>query len=488
MLFPNIQIDRESATAVYLQIAQQLIQAIQNGNLPAGSHLPGTRQLSTLLKIHRNTAVAVYEELASQGWVEIKANKGTFVLIENTKQVTNQLKAMVNQAKYPLKTGFTIKTSFHLISPYQKTTTTYTFNDGQTDIRLHTDSLYNRWYNSILKRSTLLKKWNSFLFEKTSFLDTQLSNYLNTSRNLQIASKNVLVTRNSEMSLYLISQLLIEPNDVVLVGNLSNFAANMIFSQVKAVIKTIPVDEYGIDVAYIRKNFTKNSIKFLYCTPHRHYPTTVSLNAARRVDLLALAREYCFAIIEDDYDYDFQYHTTALPPLASADESGMVIYLGKVGQMLFPAFETAFIVAPDNLITEAKNYYKMMDPQGDLIKEQILAEIIHEGEINRQHKKKVLLYKAKCDAMCHALQLHFGSLISFTKPKGGLAVFIQFNKNISLTNFAKQAKNYNVTLPNYLLYQTKNMCGIRLGFGHLSINEINETVALLRKAYNHLNT
>ncbi|UUV22786.1 aminotransferase-like domain-containing protein [Paenimyroides aestuarii] len=483
-----VSIDRKASVAVYIQIAQQLIRALQEDLLPAGSNLPGTRQLSKLLQIHRNTAVAVYDELASQGWVEIIANKGTFVLEKKHPHPTNQLKAFVQSKQYPLETGFSFTQSPHVISPYEKANTTYTFNDGQTDIRLHTDGLYNRWYNTVLRRSTLHTKWNRFLFDKTSFLDAQLSNYLNLTRNLQITPKNVLVTRNTEMSLHLIAQLLLQPSDLVLVGNLSNFSANMVFSQAKATIKTIPVDAFGIDVEFIRRNFTKNSIRLLYCTPQRHYPTTVSLTSERRAQLLALANEYKFAIIEDDYDYDFQYDALATPPMASADTNGLIIYLGKAGQVLFPAFEAGFMVAPQNFINEAKNYYKMMDPQGDLMKEQILAEIIHEGEMHRQIKKKIVLYKAKRDTMCHALETHFGSLISFEKPKGGLAIFVQFNPIISLAKLAKEIQRYDVFLPGYLLYQTKNICGIRLGFGHLNTEEINHTIEMLRKAYDDLVT
>jgi GntR family transcriptional regulator/MocR family aminotransferase len=70
--------------------------------------------------------------------------------------------------------------------------------------------------------------------------------------------------------------------------------------------------------------------------------TPVSLTAERRLKLL-LAKEYQFAIIEDDYDYDFQFEGLAMLPMASSDANGMVIYLGK-GQSL-PSFQTGFVVA-----------------------------------------------------------------------------------------------------------------------------------------------
>ena len=76
-----IRFEKSSSTAVYIQIAQQIINAIQRGYLTKGTALPGTRVFGQLLEIHRNTAVAVHDELASQGWVEILPNKGTFILL-----------------------------------------------------------------------------------------------------------------------------------------------------------------------------------------------------------------------------------------------------------------------------------------------------------------------------------------------------------------------------------------------------------------------
>ena len=108
-----IHFEKSGGTAVYIQIAQQIINGIQRGYLTTGTALPGTRIFSQLLKIHRNTAVAVYDELASQGWVEIIANKGTFVLIpEQKNQPIKATSDLVDGIyKYSKNTGFNFKTS-----------------------------------------------------------------------------------------------------------------------------------------------------------------------------------------------------------------------------------------------------------------------------------------------------------------------------------------------------------------------------------------
>ena len=480
-----ISLDKSISQPVYLQVSGQIINAIQRSYLTKGTMLPGSRVLSQLLKVHRNTAVAIYEELASQGWVEIIPNKGTFVL--EPEKNTAKIKATsqkINEAyTYAKTTGFPFKKSFHLASTVQLTKAKYTINDGKPDLRLHPVHHFTRWYSATMKRKTLINKWNRSDEFFNSLFQTQLCNYLNATRGFHISPNNLINTRSTEMSLYVVSQLLIKPNDVVLVGHLSNYAANMIFQQTGASIKTIPVDTDGLDIEYIKKHFIKHSIRCVYICAQRDYPTTVTLSAERRLELLQLAKEYGFAIIEDDFDYDFQFEGSAMLPMASADANGMVIYLGKIGQSLFPSFQTGFVVAPENMIAEAKNYLELLDKQGDLIQEQMLTELISEGEIYRLMKKNVVLYKKRRNFVCKLLTTYFSETAQWEIPSGGLAIWLQFHSKISLVKLAKEAEKNDLFLPKTILYQDKNTCAIRLGFGHLNEEEIEQVIKKLKTAY-----
>ncbi|GGK44436.1 MULTISPECIES: aminotransferase-like domain-containing protein [Flavobacteriaceae] len=483
-----INLDKSKSQPLYLQASEQIINAIQRSYLNKGTMLPGTRVLSQLLKVHRNTAVAIYEELASQGWVEIIPNKGTFVLEpEQNKAKIKATSQKINEAyTYAKSTGFPFQKSFHLASTVQFTNARYSINDGKPDLRLHPVHQFTRWYSAAMKRKTLINKWNRSTDFFNSLFQTQLCNYLNATRGFHISPNNLINTRSTEMSLYLVSQLLIKQNDVVLVGHLSNYASNMIFQQTGANIKTIPVDNKGIDVKYIKKHFTKGSIRCVYICSHRDYPTVVTLSAERRLELLQLAKAYGFAIIEDDYDYDFQYEGSAMLPMASSDANGMVIYLGKLGQSLFPSFQTGFVIAPENLISEAKNYLELIDKQGDLIQEQMLSELINEGEIYRLTKKNIVIYKKRRDVLCSLLNNYFLDTGQWEIPSGGLAIWLQFNPKISLLKLAKEAEKNDLLLPKTILYQNKNTCAIRFGFGHLNEIEIEAVIKKLKKSYDKI--
>jgi len=168
--------------------------------------------------------------------------------------------------------------------------------------------------------------------------------------------------------------------------------------------------------------------------------------------------------------------------MASADSEGVVIYLGRLGQSFFPSFQIGFVVAPENIIKEAKNYLQILDKQGDLIQKQILTELIDEGEIHRLIKKNITVYKQRRDYLCGCLETHFKAHATWQVPAGGLAVWLCFTPGISLVKLAEKAKANDLVLPKTILYQNKNICAIRLGFGHLNEEEIEIVIQILKQS------
>lgn len=475
-----IKINRNSEVAIYMQVTNQLINAIQRGFLPFGTKLPGTRALSQLLQVHRNTIVAVYDELFAQGWVESLPNKGTFVIGKNDeKPVSFNDFNQINLKNYPKTTGFTFKTSNILDNPFERSDCEFVFNDGVPDIRLTQIDQHSRIYSSTLKRRA--HKISHYNQDGSEFFKKNLSQYLNLSRGLPISTHNILITRSTEMSIYIVSEILLSENDTVLIGALSYFSVNMIFQKTGVKIVTIPIDDEGIDVEEVRKICQKQKIRMLYLTPHHHYPTTVTLSAQRRLELLNLANEFGFIILEDDYDYDFHYDKSPILPLASADTNGMVIYIGSFGKSLAPGFRTGFIVAPENLMTEMRKYLGIIDRQGDIVMEHVLGEMIAEGEINRYLKKSVKVYQERLDYFVRLVEENLGNYLQFKKPSGGLAIWAEWKIPINLMQLSRNCGQNNLFIPKTLLYQNKDLTAMRLGFGNFNFDEMEKSIEIFSK-------
>src|SRR5690606_6589196 len=132
-----VQIDRQSVQPIYLQVAQQVINAVQRGYLMVGTKLPGSRALSERLHVHRKTVIAIYNELEAQGWVEVRPNKGTFIIHQQQLlKLEKPYAKLVSLAQYPSQTGYDFRKSTVLDSPFESTESDFYFSDGTPDIRL----------------------------------------------------------------------------------------------------------------------------------------------------------------------------------------------------------------------------------------------------------------------------------------------------------------------------------------------------------------
>ncbi|MEG1199108.1 MAG: winged helix-turn-helix domain-containing protein, partial [Algoriella sp.] len=179
-----IKIERNTETSIYLQLANQMAKAIQLGYLPIGTKLPGTRQMSTIFNLHRNTIVASFQELESQGWIKIIPNKGSFVLNQTAHKFqkidTNQT---YNINSYSNKTGFSFEKSFLLDHPYENFTQRLYLTDGTVDPRLAELKTPAKLYSTILKRKSSIRKINQ---SQNDYFLNHLTNYLNLTRGLHL--------------------------------------------------------------------------------------------------------------------------------------------------------------------------------------------------------------------------------------------------------------------------------------------------------------
>lgn len=473
-----IQIDKTAPTAIYLQIASELALAIQNGLLPVSTKLPGSRALSRLLEVHRNTILAVYEELHTQGWVKLVPNKGTFVMNPQP----DKIRTRAGIRHYPSRTGFDFEKLSLLDNPFEYTRCNHVFTDGTPDVRLTQIDDHSRFYSASMKRRSNRKKMNYFNQEGSEYFKKQLATYLNLSRGLRISTDNLLITRSMEMSLFILAEILLRPGDMVVVGTPGYFSANMSFQKSGAQIKTIPVDKDGIETSALRQLCKQHPVRMVYITPHHHYPTTVSLHALRRKELLQLAAEFRFVIVEDDYDYDFHYDFPDMLPMAASDTEGMIIYLGSFGKSLAPGFRTGFAVAPENLMREMRKFLGIVDRQGDILMEQALGEMIEEGVIYRHLKKSLKIYGERRALMAELLRRDLGDWLQFAPPSGGLAFWTTWKRPINLMKLSVVTAQNDLFIPKTLLYQNRELCAMRIGFGHLDQKELQQCMAILKDA------
>lgn len=477
-----IQIDRTSSIPLYIQICNHFISLITNGTLRPSEMLPSTRNLALLIGVDRNTVKLAYEELISQGWTESVERKGVYVL--SSLPLLTQKKTKNTTDKEIKHDAFIWTNKFRnsiLSKNFQKPQ--LAIDDGFPDVRLAPIDELMREYRSISRKfygRNFLKYGNA---KGSEHLRESLCKYLSTTRGLNIEVDDMLITKGSQMGIYLSAQLLLEQGDLIAVG-VSNYpTADEIFKQTGAKLLRIPIDEYGMDPDYLEQVLKKKKIKAVYLVPHHHSPTTVTLSMERRLKFLKLAKEYKFAIIEDDYDFDFHYTNKPFLPLASIDHNENVIYLGSITKTFAPALRIGFMTGPSHFIHSATALRELIDRQGDTILEEAFALLFNQGEMNRYYRKALKTYKQRRDMFCELLKVHFSNEIEFKVPEGGLAVWSVFDHNINLIQLADNALKKGLYLDNGLFYKNElfSTNGLRLGFASLDEKEMSEAVSILKK-------
>ena len=477
----EIQLNHTSGLPIYIQIANQMVSVIQRGILTPGFKLPGSRVMASFIGVHRQTIVAALDELILEGWLVSEPKKGTFVN-KSLPEIHPKPIPNAQNSNYPKSSGFLLHKNNRLDYP------TYSiqrlqFNDGIPDTRLAPLAELARNYSSILKargnhyRLAYSSTYGSLRLRKA------IVKMLRENRGIKASVENIFITRGTIMGLYSLSRLLLKPGDRVVVGELNYKTANLCFEDAGAQLCRIPVDEQGLVVDALDEVAKEGQIRALFVTSHHHHPTTVALSPERRLKLIKLAQKHRFAIIEDDYDYDFHYQNRPLLPLASADQEGYVIYIGSFTKAFAPYVRTGYIVAPADVIEELGKYRRILDRQGDIVLEDAIAYMLEDGTIKRFLNKALKAYRERKELFCNLLEEKFSGVIDFKPPEGGMAVWAKFASAYPLPEIAQRAAQQDLFLYDGKWYNPpgKNLNACRMGFASMNLNEIKEAVGILEK-------
>lgn len=476
-----IPIDRQKSKAIYLQMVDALVQLIQQRKLVANTRLPGARALAKMLAIHRNTVTVAYEELEAQGWVEIIPQKGTFVHAK-----IPVLKGQgLGKSKEPKqgKIGYSVAAVSFVEAISTEESYSLALDDGVPDIRLAPLAALGRAYRAVIQRSSFRKSLGYGSTLGDDQLRLELLNYLQNTRGIDMSLEQILISRGSVMGIYMVAKTLLQVNDIVVVGRSNYYTANMIFQQLGADLRLIDVDDCGIVIDELEQLCKTTKIRAIYVASHHHHPTTVTLTMDRRLQLLDLAERHHFAIIEDDYDYDFHYQRNPILPLASIDKLRHVIYIGSLSKMLAPAFRVGFVVAHPDMIHQMGRLRRIVDRQGDFPLERAIANLFQMGELQRHIRKSLRIYEQRRDQLCRLLSQELEEWVDYQKPKGGLAIWAKFNPTVDLEKTAQKALQQGLFFSAGKKYTTNipSLQATRLGFASSTLQELEEAVTILKK-------
>ncbi|EOG8085253.1 PLP-dependent aminotransferase family protein [Citrobacter sp. CK184] len=433
----------------YQQIARQLKNAIEHGELKAGARLPSSRTWSQELGVSRSTVENAYGELVAQGWLERRGQAGTFVSGHVRPEKTVATPAVfAGESQTP--------------DPFQM---------GLPALDLFPREIWARVMGRRLRTQT---RFDLALGDVCgeAILREAIVDYLRVSRSIECLPEQVFITSGYASSMTLILRALAKPGEGMWVEDPGFPLIRPVIAQENVGLMPVPVDDHGLNVAAGIHDYPQ--ARFVLLTPAHQSPLGVALSLTRRRQLLEWAASAQAWVIEDDYDSEFRYHGKPLPPLKSLDAPQRVIYAGTFSKSLFPALRTAWLVVPLNQVARFRQLAGLMACSVPVLWQQTLADFIRDGHFWRHLKKMRQHYARRRLWMEEALREQGFAVVP---QEGGIQLVVAVDADDRLlTAKANQAGLAVQALSRWRL-KSEGRGGLLLSFTNITSAEMAKQVA-----------
>ena len=262
-----------------------------------------------------------------------------------------------------------------------------------------------------------------------------------------IKPENILITNGSQQGLDIVSKVFLDPEDSVIVGLPTYVGGLQAFNAYRAKMIGVPQDEAGMRMDLLEKALAKlakrgKKPKLIYVVPDFQNPSGVTMCMQRRKKLLQIAYQYAVPILEDSPYRDLRYVGKNVPAIYSLDTQNQVIVLGTFSKLLCPGLRIAWIMAPTEWMDRMIVAKQGMDLCSPTFTQLLVAEYLRRGLLPMQIEKIRKLYGRKLKVMLNALNQHMPEGVKWSKPKGGLFLWVELPKKMSANDlFPKAVRN-----------------------------------------------
>lgn len=254
----------------------------------------------------------------------------------------------------------------------------------------------------------------------------------------------IVITLGSQQGLDLVGRVFLDPGDPVIVELPSYMAALQVFRSYRAQMVGVPQDADGMRIDVLEETLARlaregRRPKLIYVVPDFQNPSGVTLAGDRRMRLLELARHYRTLVVEDNPYRELRFEGAAPPPLAALDDDGRVIYLSTFSKTLCPGLRVAWMAASDEFIRQCVTAKQGMDLCCPALTQAIAAEFCAEGHLHGRIPGIVELYRRKRDAMVAALSRDMPAGVTWTRPQGGLFLWVTLPEGMETEQLLRAA-------------------------------------------------
>jgi len=296
----------------------------------------------------------------------------------------------------------------------------------------------------------------------------------------QILPEQILMTSGSQQALDLLGKVLIDEGSPVLVETPSYLGALQAFSVYRPEFKSVDTDEHGLVPSSLEG--IAQGARMLYALPNFQNPTGRSLSVERRQELVETCARLGVPLIEDDPYGSLSYKGAPSPKMVAMNPDG-VIYMGSFSKVLTPGIRLGYVCAPLPLVRRLELAKQAADLHTAQLTQMVVHEVVKDGFLDQHIPTIRQLYGDQCQVMLDAMQEHFPAGVSWTKPEGGMFIWVTLPQQVDAMKLLEQSLAARVAfVPGAPFYANNPATNtLRLSFVTVPPERIREGIAVLGK-------
>ncbi|WP_209586059.1 PLP-dependent aminotransferase family protein [Massilia sp. BHUDP2] len=296
----------------------------------------------------------------------------------------------------------------------------------------------------------------------------------------RILPEQILMTSGSQQALDLLGKVLIDEGSRVLVETPSYLGALQAFSVYRPEFKSVETDEHGLVPSSI--DAIAQGARLLYALPNFQNPTGRSLSIERRQSLVETCARLGLPLIEDDPYGTLSYRGEPSPKMVAMNPDG-VIYMGSFSKVLTPGIRLGYVCAPLPLVRRLELAKQAADLHTAQLTQMVVHEVVKDGFLDQHIPTIRKLYGDQCQVMLDAMAEHFPASVTWTKPEGGMFIWVTLPQSIDAMKLLDQSLAARVAfVPGAPFYANEPATNtLRLSFVTVPPERIREGIAILGK-------
>jgi GntR family transcriptional regulator/MocR family aminotransferase len=479
---------------LYQQVYRALRAEILAQSLAPGARLPSTRSLAADLGVSRNVAMLAYEQLLGEGYAQARTGSGTIVARSLPEEWRAALPgAQVRRVGRPRRVAPRLShAAARALGIARRTPLGWDIRGPRPSVDFRfgrpafADFPHALWCRLLGRRARRASRRDLDYGPPEGRLELReaLAERLRRFRGIDTTPERIVVVNGSQQALDLVTRVLLDPGDRVLIEEPHYLGARWVFAAAGAELVAAPVDDDGMRVP--RPLAGRRPPRLAYVTPSHQFPTGVVLTLTRRLELLEWAARTGAFVVEDDYDSEYRYAGRRLQALAGLDAEGRVIYVGTFSKLMFPALRLGYVVLPASLAEPIVAAKALADTGSPALEQLTLADFLREGHFERHLHRSRTRNAGRRETLLAAIHEHFGDRAEVSGAATGLHVLVWLRRrdgspiaSLSRKAMAAGVGVYSVA-PYYL--RPPRRSGVLLGYGALGERDIRDGVARLAAA------